>query len=144
MQKKVFGRKFSRGRKARTAMFRALTRAVILNGKMTTTKAKAKAVQGSLEKFITWAKEGSVAGRRKVLSEMGNDREAVDKLFGPVAKLFKSRSGGYTKITYLPRRMGDAAEMARIEWTEAVQDKVQEKKNKTEKATSAKPEKKFK
>lgn len=49
MNKKVFGRKLSRSRPAREALFAQLTRALILNGKIVTTKAKAKAIQGDVE-----------------------------------------------------------------------------------------------
>lgn len=106
---------------------------MVLNGKITTTKAKAKAIQRNLEKFITLAKEGSVGARRKVLSEMGNDRETVDRLFGSAANLFKNRQSGYTRITYLPKRLGDSAEMARIEWIEKLEIKKDSNKEKSEK-----------
>ncbi len=133
MQKKVLGRKFSRGRKGRTALFRSLVRAVVVSGKITTTKAKAKAVQKILENSVTQAKKKSITGRRKLLRELGNDRQTVETLFNKIAPLFEKRSGGYTKITYLPRRLGDRAEMAVIEFVEKV--KEEEKKTKAKKET---------
>lgn len=120
MIKKVFGRKFSRGRKGRTALFRSLVRALVLSGKIVTTKERAKAVQGQIDKYTSHAKKGGVALRRKVLAEMGNDRETVDKLFREVVSVFSERKSGFTKITLLPRRKGDNAEMARLEWVEEV------------------------
>ena len=118
MIKKVFGRKLSRSRPAREALFATLARSVILNGKMETTKAKAKAVQGDLEKFVTVAKKGGLAGMRRVLASLDNQRDAVDALYQKVAPSFIKRTSGYTRIIALPRRKGDNAEMARIEWTE--------------------------
>jgi len=118
MNKKVFGRKLSRSRPAREALFATLARSIILNGKMETTKAKAKAVQPDLEKFITVAKKGGLAGWRRVLASLDNQRDAVDALYQKVAPSFTKRTSGFTRIISLPRRKGDNAEMARIEWTE--------------------------
>ncbi len=128
MKKKVFGRKFSRGTSGRIALFRSLVRALVLSGKITTTKARAKAVQGQIDKYVSHAKKGGVSLRRKVLAEMGNDRETVDKLFGKIAPVFLKRESGFTKITLLPGRKGDNAEMAMLEWVEQVQ--VEEKSDK--------------
>lgn len=140
MRKMVFGRKLSRGRKGRTALFRSLVRALVLSGKITTTKARAKAIQGQIDKYVTHAKKGGVALRRKVLAEMGNDRETVDKLFGKIAPTFTGRKSGFTRITLLPRRKGDNAEMARLEWTEVIQEKEKSDKkvvqSKTKKSTT--------
>lgn len=118
MRKRVFGRKFSRGRKGRTALLRSLARALVARGKITTTKARAKAIQGQIDKYVSRAKKKGVALRRKILAEMGNDRETVDALFAKVAKTRAERKSGFTKITLLPRRKGDNAEMARLEWVE--------------------------
>lgn len=140
MRKMVFGRKLSRGRKGRTALFRSLVRALVLSGKIVTTKARARAIQGQIDKYVTHAKKGGVALRRKVLAEMGNDRETVDKLFGKIAPTFTGRKSGFTRITLLPRRKGDNAEMARLEWTEVIQEKEKSDKkvvqSKTKKSTT--------
>lgn len=120
MRKMVFGRKLSRGKKGREALFRSLCRAMVSEGKIVTTSAKAKAIRGQLDKLVTLAKEGTLATRRRALAYLANDRETTAKLFGPVAKAFAARKGGYTRIINLPPRMGDAAKMARIEWVEMV------------------------
>lgn len=138
MRKKVFGRKFSRGRSGRTALFRSLVRALVLSGKIVTTKARAKAVSGQIDKYVSHAQKGGISLRRKVLAEMGNDRETVDRLFGKVAPIFKERKSGFTKTTLLSRRKGDNAEMAIIEWV----DKVQEEEKVDKKVKKEKKEKK--
>jgi len=122
MRKMVFGRKFSRGKSGRTALFRSLVRALILNGKIVTTKARAKAVSGQIDKYVCQAKKGGISLRRKVLAEMGNDRETVDKLFGKVAATLTKRNSGFTKIIHLSRRKGDNAEMAILEWVDKIAD----------------------
>ncbi|HKC04876.1 MAG TPA: 50S ribosomal protein L17 [Patescibacteria group bacterium] len=118
MIKKVFGKKLSRSRPAREALFATLARSIILNGKMETTKAKAKAVQSDLEKFVTVAKKGGLAGMRRVMASLDNQRDAVDALYKKVAPSFTTRTSGFTRIISLPRRKGDNAEMVRIEWTD--------------------------
>lgn len=140
MKKKVFGRKLSRSRPSREALFVSLARAMILNGKIVTTKAKAKAVQGNLEKFVTLAKKGDVNSRRWVLSNLDNSRDAVEVLFQKVAPVFSTRASGYTRLISLPTRKGDNAQMARIEWTEKIE--MKEEKPKEAKVKKVKPEKK--
>lgn len=117
MIKKVFGKKLSRGRASREALFTSLIRAMILSGKIVTTKAKAKAVQRDLEKVITLAKKATISARRQALSILDNAGDITDKLFREVGPAFKSKSSGFTRIINLKPRKGDNAKMTRIEWT---------------------------
>lgn len=142
MNKRVFGRKLSRSRPAREALFASLTQALIINGRIVTTRAKAKAVVGSVEKMVTMAKTGTIAARRKVMSNLDNKREAVDVLFQKVVKAFPNKISGYTRIISLPRRVGDNAQMARMEWTEKVE--YSSKKLEVSKGTEKKETKKEK
>jgi len=138
MNKKVFGRKLSRSRPAREALFATLIKSMILNGKMETTMAKAKAIQGDLEHMITLAKKADLSSRRRALAYLDNQRGVTDILFQQVGPFFKTRTSGFTRITSLPARRGDNAKMARIEWTEkvAIREKVtaDREKTKTEKS----------
>jgi len=136
MNKKVFGRKLSRSRPAREALFASLAIALIKNGKIVTTRAKAKAVVPSVEKMVTLAKKGDLAARRRVLGRLDNTREATEILFANVVKAFSEKTSGFTRVVSLPRRTGDNAEMVRLEWTEKVQfeeKKAEVKKEKKEK-----------
>ncbi len=133
MNKKVFGKKLSRSRPAREALFATLAKAMIMNGKMVTTRAKAKAVVGDLEKMVTMAKKGDIAARRRALSALDNQREAAEVLFQKVGKAFSARQSGFTRIISLPRRVGDNAQMVRMEWTEVVEYGSKEVAKKAEK-----------
>lgn len=133
MNKRIFGRKLSRSRPAREALFTSLVTAMIINGKIKTTRAKAKAVQGDLEKMVTLAKKGNIAARRKVVSYLDNARDIADILFQRVVKAFSGRTSGYTRIISLPPRTGDNAQMVRMEWTEKVELEDNKKKEKKEK-----------
>jgi large subunit ribosomal protein L17 len=128
MRKIVFGRKLSRSRKSRIALFRSLIKALITNGKITTTKAKAKAIQGQADKIITLAKKSDLSARRRALAFLGNDRKVTDFLFTKLAPVFKERQSGFTRITLLPRRKGDNAEMAILEWVEKYVEEVKKEK----------------
>jgi len=122
MNKKVFGRKLSRSRPAREALFASLARAMMLSGKIVTTRAKAKAVQPDLEKFVTLAKKGDLSGRRRILSSLDNSKDALEALYKRVVPVFSVRTSGFTRIISLPRRKGDNAQVVRMEWTEKVVD----------------------
>jgi large subunit ribosomal protein L17 len=98
----------------RKALVKNLMIEVIDHGKIKTTHAKCKAVQGYVEKIITLAKEDTVANRRTAFSKL-NSKSAVQKLFTEVAPKFKERNGGYTRIMKLADgRVGDNAKMSYI------------------------------
>jgi len=126
MRKMVFGRKLSRGRKAREALFRSLIKALIISGKITTTKAKVKAIQGEIDKLVTLSKKGSLSAEKRVSAILGNNRVLAQTLSGKIVKAFGARTSGFTRMTLLSRRKGDAAEMARLEWVEKIS--LEEKK----------------
>jgi large subunit ribosomal protein L17 len=141
MNKKVFGRKLSRSRPTREALFASLATALIKNGKIETTRAKAKAVVPSVEKLVTLAKKADITSRRRALANLDNSRSTTDILFLNVAKAFLSRQSGFTRIISLPRRVGDNAEMVRLEWTEKVEFEAKKKEEKSPKNAAKKSEK---
>ncbi len=142
MRKRVFGKKFSRNRASRNALFRSLYRAIILEKTIVTTKVKAKAIQRDLDKLIKMVAEGSVASRRRALSVLGNDRVSTDVLFRDFVELSKKRTSGYTRTINLMPRLGDKAQMVRLEWTDKVIEVVEEPKKKVKKVTEKVVEKK--
>jgi len=109
------GRKFGRVRKVRVALMRSLARALVLNGKIETTVAKAKELRPFVEKLITLSKKDSVASRRLVESRMGNDKEVSQKLHTEIAPKYKDRQGGYTRIVKLGKRADASQDKAIIE-----------------------------
>lgn len=95
-------------------MLRALTTQLIREGRVTTTKARAKALRDEAERMITLAKDGSLASRRRALGFI-YDKQLVHALFEKAQDRYSDRRGGYTRITRTVRRRGDNAEMAIIE-----------------------------
>lgn len=100
----------------RKALLRSLSTQLIRHGRVTTTKARAKAVRSQVEKMITLAKDGSLSSRRQALGYI-YDKQLVHALFDQVADRYGDRNGGYTRIIRTIRRRGDNAEMAIIELT---------------------------
>jgi large subunit ribosomal protein L17 len=98
----------------RKALLRALTTELIRNGRITTTKARAKAVRNETERMVTLAKDGSLAARRRALGYI-YDKQLVHALFEQAQERYGDRQGGYTRIFRTVRRRGDNAEMAIIE-----------------------------
>ncbi|GIH69655.1 50S ribosomal protein L17 [Sphaerimonospora thailandensis] len=84
------------------------------HGRIRTTEAKAKRLRPLAEKLITKAKKGDIHNRRQVLTVV-RDKSVVHHLFTEIAPTFAERPGGYTRITKLGPRRGDAAPMAVIE-----------------------------
>ena len=104
---------------SRTASHRAsllanLTSQLIEHKRITTTLAKAKSLRVYAEPIITRSKEDTMHNRRIVFSYL-QDKEAIKELFGVIGDKVASRPGGYTRIIKLPRRAGDASDMAMIE-----------------------------
>ena len=104
------------GRKSghRKALLANMATSLILNKRIQTTVAKAKALQGYVEPLITKSKEDSTHSRRVVFSYLKN-KEAVTELFRTVAPKIAERPGGYTRVLKTGFRQGDGADMALIE-----------------------------
>lgn len=109
-------RKFGRTKNQRHALIKGLMLALIAHGKIETTEAKAKELRPFIEKMVTKANIGTLASRRLVISRLYNLTSEANKLINEIAPKYKGRSGGYTRITKLPRRGGDASKMAIIEF----------------------------
>lgn len=109
-------RKLGRNKNQRHALLKGLMLALIAHGKIETTEAKAKELRPFIEKMITKANVGTLASRRLVISRLYNLTSEANKLINDIAPKYKERSGGYTRITKLPRRAGDASKMAIIEF----------------------------
>ena len=98
----------------RKALLANLASSLIIEKRITTTVAKAKALKSYVEPLITKSKEDTTHNRRVVFSYL-KDKNAVSELFRTVAPKIADRPGGYTRVLHLGFRQGDAADMALIE-----------------------------
>ena len=114
MRHRNYGRKLSRNTEHRRALLRNLVTSLILDERIETTVAKAKAARAVAERVITLGKRGDLHARRLAASYCMTP-PAVKKLFEDVAKRYASRRGGYTQIVRVGWRKGDGADMAVLE-----------------------------
>ncbi len=111
----MFGtRKLGRTSDQRRAMLRQQTTDLLEKGRLETTFWRAKEVQPVVEKMITLGKKGDLAAYRRALAYITKE-SVTHKLFKEVAPQYAQRNGGYTRVTRIGPRRGDAAEMAVIE-----------------------------
>jgi large subunit ribosomal protein L17 len=118
---------------------------LIENGRIKTTLARARALRPTIEKIITLAKKAHLAQdtakkihyRRLAISRL-RSKTATKKLFDELVDQFAARDGGYTRIYKLALpRLGDASEMALIEFVEEAASKKNKKKTKKSSKKSA-------
>lgn len=135
------GRKFGRTSSHRRAMFRNMAASLFVHERIETSHAKALELRGIVERIITKAaKVGDAVGKplaelnaedrakqvhlRRLIGKFlprfydNGNGELVDlmhKLFFDLAPRFKERPGGYTRVTKIGPRRGDASPVSRIE-----------------------------
>ena len=107
-------RKFGRVKKVRDGLMKSLALALVISGRIQTTDAKARELRPMIEKMVTTGRAGTVAARRKLISEVG--AIGAEKIVKEVSPKYMDRKGGYTRITKLPRRISDGSLMAVIEF----------------------------
>ena len=128
------GRKFGRERDQRRALMRGLMISLVEHGTITTTLPKVKELRPQAEKMITVARQGSLAGRRRLIAKVNVD--TANRLVDVIVPSLK-RDSGYLRVTRLDqRRVGDNAELATIEFVDEIAEVA-----KPDKPTRKKPAK---
>ena len=107
-------RKLGKTTDQRMAMLRQQVTDFLDKGRMETTVTRAKELAPLAEKMITLGKDNTLASRRQALSFITRE-DVVTKVFKELAPKYAERNGGYTRITKIGPRRGDAAEMAIVE-----------------------------
>jgi len=135
MRHRYAGRKLGLPGFQRRALLKGLVRSLFEHDKIVTTETRAKEVKPIAEKLITTARRNDIHARRQVrkyidshVSEFAFDAETgkltrnpdyvVARLFETVAPRYRNRPGGYTRITKIGFRRGDAAPMVLLELVE--------------------------
>jgi len=138
MRHRNHGRKLSRKTEHRRALLRNLITSLILEERIETTVAKAKAARELAEQMITLGKRGDLHARRMTAGYLLASA-ATQKLFDDVAKRFATRTGGYTRIVHTGWRKGDGADTAVLELvgTEVLQKRAEERARRAERRRKA-------
>jgi len=139
MRHRKLEKKLGRNTSHRRALLRNLVTSLIMEERITTTTAKAKAMRPHVEKMITLGKRGDLSARRLAGAYLMT-RESVRRLFDIVAPRYGDRNGGYLRIMHLGSRAGDGADTVFIELLGS--EKVIEAKRAKRAETRAKREEK--
>jgi len=147
-------RKFGLPSDQRRALLKGLTRSMILHDRIVTTETRAKEVRPIVEKLVTMARKGGVGApvaarlhtrrmvRRYVDSNIDefvrvpgganggkkvarNPHYAIPRLFEVIAPRYMDTNGGYTRITKIGFRRGDAAPLVLLEFVEGIEPVLQ-------------------
>jgi large subunit ribosomal protein L17 len=136
MRHRKAGRKLNRTSAHRSAMFRNMVTSLLWHEHVETTDAKAKELRRWTDRVITLGKRGTLHARRQALAVV-RSRRVVAKLFDDIALRFRERPGGYTRITKLGIRRGDAAPVSIIELTQRGDRSLSEAEKKRERRRRA-------
>ena len=107
-------RKLGKTTDQRMAMLRQQVTDLLDKGRMETTVTRAKEIAPMAEKMITLGKAKDLASYRQMLSFITRE-DVAKKTKEELASKYADRNGGYTRITRIGVRRGDAAEIAVIE-----------------------------
>ena len=107
-------RKLGKATDQRMAMLRQQVTDFLDKGRMETTVTRAKEIAPMAEKMISLGKAKDLASYRQALGFITRE-DVAKKLFDEIAPKYADRNGGYTRITRIGARRGDAAEVAVIE-----------------------------
>ena len=107
-------RKLGKTTAQRMAMLRQQVTDLLDKGRMETTITRAKEIKPLAEKMITLGKAKDLNAYRQALSFITRE-DVAKKVFDELAPKYADRNGGYTRITRIGVRRGDAAEVAVIE-----------------------------
>lgn len=111
------GRKLGRERDQRRALIKGLATSLVEYTKIETTLPKAKELVRYIEKTITKAKQGDLAGRRQVIARL-NTQAAAFKLVDEIAPQLAGRTSGHVRVKRTRLRVGDGAQMAIVEFVD--------------------------
>src|SRR3990167_827743 len=108
------GKTFHREAGQRRALIKSLARSLVIEERISTTEAKAKALRPFVERLVSYAKLNTLASRRLAITKLG-DKNAVKKLFSSIGPRYTGRKGGYTRVVKRSKRgNNDARKLAYI------------------------------
>jgi large subunit ribosomal protein L17 len=95
-------------------MLRNMVTSLMEHERVETTHAKARELRRIADRVITLGKRGDLHARRRALQVL-QDKGVAAKVFTDLADRFRERPGGYTRVTKLRQRVGDAAPLSIVQ-----------------------------
>lgn len=111
--------KFKDGANANRSLVRKWVNDFIRYGKLEVSVARAKVVKGTIDRLVHKAQENKNSDNNMMLRAI-SDKKLIAILVNDIAPKFKDRQSGFVTMKRLGRRLGDGAEMARLEWVGAI------------------------
>ena len=115
--------RLSRDKDHHKALFRNLISALILDERVKTTNAKAKALKSLIDRVVNNAKKEGTRTREQLINYLAS-KVALDKLYNDIIKRFPDRSSGYARNVRIGERQGDNATMMLVEWVVKSEEKA--------------------
>ena len=113
------GRKFRRETDQRRALIKGLATSLVEHGSIETTLPKAKEIVPYVERLITKAKRADLHNRRQIISGLLK-LDVANKLFDEIAPKLTARDSGHLRVVRTRLRVGDNAQLARVEFVDDV------------------------
>ncbi len=107
--------KLSRSKSHRVATIRNLATSIIIREKIQTTQARAKTVAPLIDKLMTIAKSEDRVKAIRHINKLIQHENCSKKIFEELTGRYKDRQSGFTRITPIKIRKGDASLIVQIE-----------------------------
>lgn len=97
------------------SMLRNLAMNIIIHEKIKTTETRAKVAMAFVDRLINVGKKDGKLHVIRELDRLVNHESCAKKIMEQLVDKYKDRTGGYTRLTKIGHRAGDAAPMVLIE-----------------------------
>jgi len=115
MRHRVKNNRLGRAHDHRKALMRNLITSIFMEKKIRTTKARAKELSRAIDKLFTSFRKKDLANGIRLLKTVFNNKQS-SKEFVKINDQFADIKSGFTRITPIGFRSGDAAEMVQVEF----------------------------
>lgn len=115
MRHRIAGYHLNRSTNERNRLIRQLVTTFLKHDRLETTKAKAKAVQGTIERLVKLVGNNTPLTHTFLQEYLSNKnlRKRLQDKITPLAK----NTGGYTRLIKTKNRPGDNAQMSMLMWS---------------------------
>ena len=97
------------------SLVRGLVLALLKNGTIQTSEARATLVKITIDSLINQIKNGNLNDRRRVAAALGINHSDSGELFAEVSKKISNRTSGFVRVIKIGPRRGDSAPMVKLE-----------------------------
>ena len=120
MRHRKVGRRLGRDSAQRTLLFRNLITSLVIHGRIRTTEGKGRELVRLADRVVSYGKRaldgGDLVHASRMIRKFVTDRDAISKVTGQYAELYRNTPGGYTRLLKAGIRPGDTAPMVIVEF----------------------------